>query len=162
MKISRLFAAAVLFALLSISNIQAQPKEQQDWHEKMMSEKIAYITSVLALSPQEAQVFWPVYNQIAREKHEAQVEIAKAYRALSKALKDENVSEKEIDRLLDNYLEAKQAGKDADKGEIEKFRKVLPGKKVARLYIAEEGFRRHYIHHMKGNNKESVKPADRN
>lgn len=68
MKISRLFAAAVLFALLSISNIQAQPKEQQDWHEKMMSEKIAYITSVLALTPQEAQVFWPVYNQIAQEK----------------------------------------------------------------------------------------------
>ncbi len=162
MKISRLFAAAVLFALLSISNIQAQPKSQQDWHEKMMSEKIAYITSALELTPQEAQAFWPVYNQIAKEKHEAQVEIMKAYRALSKALKEENTSEKEIDRLLDNYLTAKQASKDADKEEVEKFRKVLSGKKVARLYIAEEGFRRHYIHHMKSSNKESGRPADRN
>ena len=162
MKISRLFAAAILFALLSIQNIQAQPKSQPDWHAKMMSEKIAYITSALELTPQEAQVFWPVYNQVAKEKHEAQVQIIKAYHALSKALKEDNASEKEIDKLLDNYLTAKQASKDADKGEVEKFRKVLSGEKVARLYIAEEGFRRHYIHHMKGNNKEYGRPADRN
>lgn len=150
MKNIRLFAAAAVFAMLSISSIQAQPKDQSDWHEKMMSEKIAYITSALELTPEEAQVFWPVYNQIEKGKHESQIKVMKAYGALAKALKENNVSDKEIDRLLDNYLAAKQANKDADNGEIEKYRKILSGKKVAKLYMAEEGFRRHHIRNMKG------------
>ena len=72
MKHFRFYAAALAaFALLSLSNIQAQSKKCS-WHDKMMSEKIAFITTELELTPEEAQVFWPVYNQIAKEKFEMQ------------------------------------------------------------------------------------------
>ena len=44
---------------------------------------------------------------------------------------------------------AKLANKDAEKGEADKYRKVLPDKKVAKLFVAEEKFRRHQIRSMR-------------
>ena len=65
------FTLIAVLALLSFSNIQAQP-QKGGWHDRMMSEKIAFITMELQLTPEEAQVFWPVYNQIAQEKKASQ------------------------------------------------------------------------------------------
>lgn len=160
MKKSVLLAAMVL---LSISNIHAQSRKQGEWHQRMMSEKIAFITTELELTPEEAQVFWPVYNQLANKKHEFHKTVKDSYAALTKALKEGTVSEKEIDRLLDEYVAAKQAQKEAGKGDVAEFRKVLPGKKVAKLYIAEEDFRRHHIRNMKGGHQDNGTrcPTDR-
>ena len=36
--------------------------ERQKQHEQIESQKIAFITEKLALTPEEAQKFWPVYN----------------------------------------------------------------------------------------------------
>ena len=150
MKHFRIYAAAVsLFVMFSITS-GAQSKEKCDWHEKMMSEKIAFFTTELDLTPEESAVFWPVYNKISKQKMDAQKAMMTAYFALMKAVNEGNASEKEIDRLLNEYLKAKQANKDSDKGEADEYRKVLPGTKVAKLYVAEEKFRRHHIRSMKG------------
>ncbi len=37
--------------------------------EKIQSLKIAFITQKLQLTPDEAQKFWPVYNQYDKEVH---------------------------------------------------------------------------------------------
>ena len=147
------FAIMAVLALLSFSNIQAQPKQKCNWQEKMMSEKIAFITMELQLTPEEAQVFWPVYNQINQKNKEAQKAINKAYRAMVKAMEEGTVSDKELNALLDDYLAAKQAHKEAGKGDADQYRKVLPAKKVAKLYVAEENFRRHHIRNFKGGHK---------
>lgn len=150
MKNFRLFTAAIAaFALLSFTS-EAQPKGHQNWQEKMMSEKIAFITTELDLTPEEAQVFWPVYNQLSKEKKKTQKAMMDSYRQLLEALRSDTVSDKEIDKLLDNYLAAKQAQKECGKDDAAKFRKVLPSKKVAKLYVAEEKFRRNHIRAMKG------------
>ena len=107
------FAIMAVLALLSFSNIQAQPKQKCNWQEKMMSEKIAFITMELQLTPEEAQVFWPVYNQISQKNKETQKAMNKAYRAMVKALEEGTVSDKELNALLDDYLAAKQAHKEA-------------------------------------------------
>ena len=150
MKTLRLFAATAVLMLLSVSGIKAQPKDKEDWQERLMSEKIAFITAELELTPEEAQVFWPVYNQIAKQKMEAHKAMFQSYFALREALDKGNISDKEIDRLLSDYLTAKTASREADNEDAEKFRKVLPSKKVAKLYVAEEKFRRQHIRNMKG------------
>ena len=147
------FAIMAVIALLSFSNIQAQQKQKCNWQEKMMSEKIAFITMELQLTPEEAQVFWPVYNQINQKNKEAQKAINKAYRAMVKAMEEGTVSDKELNALLDDYLAAKQEHKEAGKGDADQYRKVLPAKKVAKLYVAEENFRRHHIRNFKGGHK---------
>ena len=147
MKTLRLFAAMTAITLFSMSAI-AQPKE--NWKERIQSEKIAFITLELDLTPEEAQVFWPVYNQIEKNRGESQKAVMASYRALLEALKSDTATEKEIDKLLDEYLAAKLAQKNVGKDDVTKFRKVLPGKKVAKLYVAEENFRRNHLRNMKG------------
>lgn len=147
--ITAVLAASVLFSAAS----DAQPKGKRDWHEKMKSEKIAFITTELELTPEEAQVFWPVYNQIAEEARKSNKTAAEAFKALTDALEDKSATDDQINKLLDEYLAAKLAKKDSEKSEVEKYRKVLPAKKVAKLYTAEEKFRRHHIRNFKGNNR---------
>ena len=164
MKTLRFYAAALAaFALLSISNAQAQPQRPNNgWQERMQSEKIAFLTTELNLSPEEAQVFWPVYNKIAAEKKELNKAVRTSYKALLEALNSDTVTDKEIDKLLDDYLAAKQANKEAGKGDVKEFRKVLPSKKVAKLYVAEEKFRRNQLQRMKGNHNQGHKHGPRN
>ena len=148
MKTSRLFTATAALALFAITAM-AQPKE--NWQNRVKSEKIAFITAELDLTPEEAQAFWPVYNQIEKTKHESQKAVMTSYRDLLEALKSDTATEKEIDKLLDDYLAAKLAQKNLGKDDAAKFRKVLSSKKVAKLYVAEEKFRRHHIRNFKGN-----------
>ena len=156
MKTLRFYAAALAaFALLSISNAQAQPTHKHNgWQERIQSEKIAFLTVELNLSPEEAQVFWPVYNKIAAEKKELNKAVKTSYKALLEALNSDTATDKEIDKLLDDYLAAKQANKEAGKGDVKEFRKVLSSKKVAKLYIAEENFRRQQLQKMRGNHNQ--------
>ena len=147
----RLFAFAAVIALLSCTaDIQAQSKDKCDWEERLMSEKIAFVTMELELTPEEAQVFWPVYHQIAKQRKESHKAVAESYRALHQALEEGKSSDKEIEKLLDAYLGAKQAHNKVSDQDADKFRKVLSGKKVAKLYVAEEKFRRQHIRNMKG------------
>ena len=146
------FTLMAVIALLSITNIQAQSKKSE-WQEKVMSEKIAFITTELELTPEEAQVFWPVYNQVTKENNESHKAMMAAYRAMTKALEEGTASDKEIGQLLDEYLAAKQKNNNAGNDDVEKYRKVLPAKKVAKLYIAEENFRRHHIRNFKSGHK---------
>ena len=147
MKTFRLFAAMTALALLSMTAM-AQPKG--NWQDRIKSEKIAFITAELDLTPEEAQVFWPVYNQIEKKANESQQAVRASYRVLLEALKSETASDKEIDKLLDDYLAAKLAQKNLGKDDAAKYRKVLPSKKVAKLYVAEEKFRRHHIRNFNG------------
>ena len=164
MKTLRFYAAALAaFALLSISNAQAQQQRPNNgWQERMQSEKIAFLTTELNLSPEEAQVFWPVYNKIAAEKKELNKAVKTSYKALLEALNSDTATDKEIDQRLDDYLAAKQANKEAGKGDVKEFRKVLSSKKVAKLYIAEENFRRQQLQKMRGSHNHEHKHGSRN
>ena len=73
--------------------------------------------------------------------------VFKAYKAMSKAI-EEGKSSKEIEKLLDAYLDAQQAQREIDDKASDKFMKVLPVEKVAKLYMAEERFRRKQIHRL--------------
>lgn len=151
MKSLKVFTVALAaFALLSVSNVQAQTNKGEGWQNKIKSEKIGFITTELNLTPEEAQVFWPVYNKIAAEKGLLQKKVKETYSALLKAMKENTASEKEINKLLDDYLAAKQAVQDAGRQDAEKYRKVLSGEKVARLFVAEEKFRRQSIRNLGG------------
>ena len=137
-------AAVSLFA---VSMEASCPEgEGKDWRERIMSEKIAFLTGVIGLTPEEAQAFWPVYNQTWDERGKAQFAVMKAYRELEEAV-DGNRT-KDIPALLDKYLDAIKVRNKTDEACADKFRKVLPVEKVAKLYIGEERFRRQQIHKL--------------
>ena len=98
----------------------------------------------LGITPKEAQVFWPVYNQVEKEKDEAMFNIIRTYKDMNKAI-EEKKSAKEVSALLDKYLEAQKKMNEIENGIAAKYKAVLPVEKVAKLYVAEEKFRRNQI-----------------
>lgn len=121
----------------------------EDWKNRIMSMKISYLTDELELTPEEAQAFWPIYNQAQEETHKAMEAVMSAFWEMDKAIK-ENKSDKEITNLLHKYTLALAASKNVEAKYIPQYEKVLSGKKVAKLFVGEEKFRMKQIRRLGG------------
>jgi Spy/CpxP family protein refolding chaperone len=118
---------------LTSATTSAQPNIPEDnWKKRMMSEKVAFFTVELDLTPEEAQQFWPVYNQIDKEKDEANANVFMTFIELEKAIKTKK-PEKEISDLLDKHMDAIEKQNEITSKADEKYRKVLPVAKVCHL-----------------------------
>ncbi len=121
----------------------AQDNDHQERWEKIRSEKVAFLTDKLKLTPTEAQKFWPVYNELENKRWEAQ----KCRRDLEVKVKEaeESLSDKEVIELTRDY-----AGNMQKEGALmvkynDEFLKILPPQKVLILYKAENEFRMYMI-----------------
>lgn len=148
--------AALLLTATGISAAGQKQEGKEDWKEKMMSEKVAFLTMEIGLTVEEAQLFWPVYNQVQEEWDKAMCEVMKSYRAMCDAIQSKK-SEKEVANLLEAYLDAQKKMREFDNGTSHRYKAVLPAGKVAKLYMAEEKFRRQHIRRLhdkpRGENK---------
>lgn len=145
----RIFIITVLAICLGMT-ADAHKRCDNDWKEKIMSEKIAFLTMEMNITPEEAQAFWPVYNQVEQEKDAALEQVIKSYKALSAAVEQNTKTE----RLLEAYLEAQKNLRKVDNEAPERYKAVLSAEKVAKLYVAEEKFRRQHIRKLHGGHKE--------
>ena len=137
--------STVLAAVLLIGiGGQAQAACDQDWREKIESEKIAHLTREMSLTPEEAQVFWPLYNEAQQAKRNDFEAMVETYKALQKAIR-EGADDATVAPLLKQYLAYQGKSEEIDRTYAEKYLKVLPAAKVAKLLLAEEKFRREQI-----------------
>ena len=127
-------------------NVERPQRDRSQWQEKMKAEKIAFFTSELGLTSAEAERFWPVYHEAEKARREAYKGVGKAYRELDTALSEG----KDVEAKLQAYLEAQKAAQEIDESYLPKFRQVLSVEQVARLFLAEEKFRRQQIHRFHG------------
>lgn len=139
----------LLPSLLLVSSIAlAQPGQVDKMNkgerkEKVEAMKIAYLTTKLELSPTEAQQFWPVFNEF-----EAKIQaIRQSRRKDSREGQDnlDQLSDKEVETLIDSEVAFRQKELDVMKEYHSKFKAVLPIRKVAKLYRAQEDFKRELL-----------------
>lgn len=141
-----MFSAVILTGLCL--EVSATHRCDEGWKEKMISEKIAFLTMEMDITPEEAQAFWPIYNKIEKECDQARHDAFKAHKEMSEAL-EAGKSGKELAAILDRYVAAKVRQDEVDNGAAKAYMEVLPVEKVVRLYVAEEKFRRQYIHKLR-------------
>ena len=127
----------ILFLLFCAATGQAQKQKPDD---KIEALKIGFITERLKLTPDEAKVFWPVYNQF-REELET-VRRQRKEGLLNQPEEFANMSDKDLEKIVDNEIIFRQAEFDVLKKYHPQFKQVLPIRKVAMLYKAEEDFKR--------------------
>lgn len=117
----------------------AQEKATGIKKENKKAEKIAFISTKLELTTAEAEKFWPVYNEseaefkLLKKEHKA---------AMGEKKKISEMSDTEVEKLLDTGLEIQQKELDIRKKYLVKFKEVLPIKKVAKLTRIEHEFRK--------------------
>ncbi len=128
-----------LFLLSTIGFTQSKGKKGGPIRERIRSERVAFITDRLSLSAEEAQRFWPVYNQFTDQLEE----VKKQQRENRKTTNDKLavLSDKEVERLLQEELSAQQQIVDLQRKYQVELAKVIPVKKIAMLYKAEHDFK---------------------
>ena len=142
-------------------DVHAQNKQQaHPSTEEVQMQKIAFFTAELQLTPSEAEKFWPLYNQLWDERGKARHETMEALRNLKSALEDgSDKGDSEIKKLSDIYLANYAMEAELLEEYFNKFQKIIPIKKAAKIFYAEEKFRRMLIkqlrnhHGTQGHNK---------
>lgn len=127
----------------------AQPKDgpKQDKQEYIRTQKIAFISTELALTPEEAEKFWPIYNEYDAKIEEVRKE-RKGYHKELKTIND--LSDDKAYELTEKILDCDAKEASIRKEYLAKFAEVLGKKKAAKVFYAEEKFKRELlkeIHH---------------
>jgi hypothetical protein len=107
---------------------------QGEKEDKVNAIRVAVITSELKLTTEEAQKFWPVYNEYLDKQ--------KAARREFKTHQGAFANDKEAQEYLEAELLLKQRELSLYKEYYDKFKKVLPLQKVAQLRQAEDEFKK--------------------
>ncbi len=125
------------------------PKDhhQKEKRENIEAQKVGFLTKKLDLTAEEAQKFWPVYNQYDDKLKELRSKRREDMKNAKENL--EGMSDKDIEQLVDNEMAFRQKELDLQKEYNSKFKAVLPIKKVAKLYRADEEFKRFLLNELK-------------
>lgn len=144
----------ILTAVVLLSSLQfakAQDELEPSKRERLEALKVAYLTEKLSLTPEEAQQFWPVYNELDSKLMEIRSKRRK--NRLDTKANHSEMSDSELAAAVENELAFEQQELDLKKEYNERFKKILPIKKVAKLYAAEHGFRKELLHRAKDRTK---------
>ena len=139
----------LLFGLLLLPVISPMfAQEVDERNEKMQALKVAFITEKINLNSKEAQVFWPVYNecQDKKDKINAQRRSTREYYRQNEA----SLSDKEIEEILNKLVGFEQQEINLFVEYNNKYKQLLPVKKVMDLYIAENQFKAWIINKLRG------------
>ena len=154
-------------ALVAASAIAQPPQGPQGprrggdngWRERVRAEKVAFLTEQIDLTESEAQVFWPIYNEIQKSQRESFEAVQKAYMAMEKGVQEKKTG-KEMEKLVKAYIDAKEKGEGIETKYLNKLMKALPAEKVARYYVAEEKFRHQQIGRLGNGNFPNLRMSE--
>lgn len=144
----KLMMCLIVLVVMQIS-VMAQPEpnsKREQRKEKVESLRIAYITKELDLSSEEAQVFWPVYNEYQKKMEASRSEFKKKY---NKETNYDFATDKEAEEFINADIKRKAEEVDLMKTYYDKLKKAIPVKKVAKLRRAEETFRQELLKQVK-------------
>ena len=124
-------------------------KQKQELIDK---ERIPFFTNYLDLSPQEAEKFWPLYNEYLNKKQS----LFKEMRSIKMKLKNSSsgISDTEAENLNKEYISIQEKQFKLLKEYNEKFKKILPINKVNKIYFAEREFRRYLLKQLRKNRRQ--------
>lgn len=135
----------LLFSLQLFSQRHMDPK----MIEVIKSKRVAFITEQIGLTSQEGQKFWPIYNQMEKERND----LMDKKRDLEESSEDKSIKNEDYYRKLANEIVAMhlKEGKLTEEYNI-KFLSVLPAEKVVKLYRSERKFRSYLMEEMRKKN----------
>jgi len=141
-RVRRLMSIGSLLPCLVGGAAVAQDKPADNMEilrEKARADKKLVVASVLELNESEASRFWPVYNAYQSDmvsQYDRLMTLIDRYDKAYDAMTDETAT-----KLLTDYLGLEKAHVALLTSHLPRFQKVLPPRKVARLYQIENKLR---------------------
>ena len=155
LSIALLFLTAILMNSMPLQAQGDQERETKERHRKEMSEKIkaskiAFITEQVKLTPEEAEKFWPVYNEMEAKKEDITHNLMDRFRG--KEERPEPTDDEALE-IMNQRLSLEEKLLDLKAEYQEKFLDILSPVKILKLYEAEDKFRRQLMERFRGREK---------
>jgi len=133
----------LILSMFLITSIGVAQKDRIQ--ERIKARRIAFITEKLQLTPEEAQLFWPIYNDYQKKR-----------RAFDKTYKSKAnfnlMTDVEVTLHVDQQLEKEAKMLTLKKEFIGDLKAVFPIRKVAMLPRAEKKFKEWMLAQIKRRN----------
>lgn len=145
LKIMKELVSTIAVCLLIAGIVSAQGNDTGRKIERIQQFKQQYIKEVLALTDEDAAIFFPVYDAYEEERasHRKKLNNIKVG-FMAK-------SDDELEKDLEEIVAIKEAQLETEKKYLEKFKQVISIRQVAALYHAENQFRKKLLERF-GNN----------
>lgn len=105
--------------------------------EKIESARIGFLTKRMGLTPDQAERFWPLYNEFITKREDA----AREFKQFQAGLDTDAATEAQSRRLVELELETKQRRLDLEKDYSKRLLSVISTQQIASLRQAERDFR---------------------
>ena len=144
MKYHKPIVIAIVMVLFTI-NIHAQNNRR----DRIKALKVAFITERLALTSEEAQKFWPIYNVHDDRIFELRkVELSRIKKEIRYSNFDSITEEKAVD-ILDRISEIEKLIFEEEQKLIRGLSKIISAKKIILLKKAEDDFNRELLKRLR-------------
>lgn len=149
MTIRRLFP--YLFLLLSVT-IYGQNERLKEKKDQIKAMKVAFLTSELNLTSDEAEKFWPVYNTYDDKQFELRHQKMKTYAKKLNEGSLDNMSDKEALAFLNQIESTDEELYSIRKKFNSAIRNILPPTKILKLRKSEVDFDRKLLQQYRNRN----------
>ena len=153
----------ILSSLLVLAVAASQPARAQGRPgqpgariSQLDNAKIAFITSRLTLTQDQAQRFWPLYNDFVARRRE----LNRSARLLRRDADNPGLSDAQLRDNFNQDFAIRQQQLNLEKDYFEKAQKVLTLRQVAQLYQAERDFTKEVLKRVAGQNAPAPLPGD--
>ncbi|UMY64796.1 MULTISPECIES: sensor of ECF-type sigma factor [unclassified Flavobacterium] len=131
----------LIVSLLLLASVMSYGQGKRD---KIRSLKVAFITEALALTPAEAEKFWPLYNAFEDRQFDIRKQKLRNLRERFDA-NPESLTDKEALALLTDMDETEEQLHETRKKFSQSLKGVLSPVKILKLRKAEDDFNRRLL-----------------
>jgi hypothetical protein len=127
---------------------QGESPRFQEAMAKMKAERVSFLTEKLQLTVEEAEKFWPLYNEYLLKREDMMWgKREKMHRNFDPSSLSEEEMTKMLNEILDQEVKLAQLKKDY----FDKLKGVIPVKKVLTLHRVEQEFMNHMLNQIREN-----------
>jgi hypothetical protein len=127
--------------LITCGAVMAQDQERL---EKIRAARITLINNRLGLTPEQAEKFWPLYNEYTGQRQD----LLKEYQSMRKSSEGKQLTDEESKELLNKGIQLKEKQVDLDRTYNDRLTRVITNNQILLLRRAEEDFRKMIIERL--------------
>jgi hypothetical protein len=109
-----------------------------DAREKIEAARIALITERLGLTPEQAEKFWPIYNEYGQKRRDLSRDLQRARNQVD----INNMTEEQSQNLMNMSLDIRERQVQLEKQYAQRLTNVISSQQLLSLKKAEDDFRR--------------------
>ena len=150
----------IIFLLIILIYPVSRSSAQNTNQEKLNNYKIGFFTKRLNLTSEEAEKFWPVYNEYQVQRNQIQLEKVKLNRTFNQS--EGTLSDSQLGEIGDKYVDCIVQESALAVTFHKKLKTVLPPDKVIMYYQAENQYKVQLLNELQNQRQQQKLRPGRN